>query len=38
MSKLHKIICDILALLKYIIGFTLGNKKPIDSTVFALLR
>ena len=30
MSKLHKIICDILALLKYIIGFTLGNKKPID--------
>ena len=30
MSKLHKIICDILALIKYIIGFTLGNKKPID--------
>lgn len=28
MFKLHKLICDALALLRYVIGFQLGQKKP----------
>ncbi len=30
MSELRKILCDIVALLKYVFGFTLGGKKPTD--------